>query len=94
MEFQGLDDVDTTGLNETDIANLRDAFQFDLRSERPDKSWYSMAAGVSAVLRGSNRVGDSGRGSGGLNAYLQYSTVFALAHYDNSAITAGLRYEF
>jgi hypothetical protein len=94
LEFQGLDDVDTTGFTEADMANLRDAFQFDLRSERPDKSWYSMAAGVSAVLRGSNRVGDSGRGSGGLNAYLQYSTVFALAHYNNSAITAGLRYEF
>ncbi len=94
LEFQGLDDVDTTGLTESDVAALQDAFQFDLRSDRPDNSWYSMAVGVSAVLRGSNRVSDAGRGSGGLQCYLQYSTVFALKHYNNSAISAGLRYEF
>jgi tRNA A58 N-methylase Trm61 len=46
------------------------------------------------VLRGSSRVSDAGRGSGGLQAYLQYSTVFGLAEYNKSAITAGVRYEF
>jgi uncharacterized protein YhjY with autotransporter beta-barrel domain len=94
LEFQGLEDVDTTGFTAEDIAALNDAFQFDLRSDTPDKSWISVAAGVSAVLRGSNRVSDSGRGSGGLQAYLQYSTVFGLAQYNRSAVTAGVRYEF
>jgi uncharacterized protein YhjY with autotransporter beta-barrel domain len=94
LEFQGLDDVDTTGLTPADVAALQDAFQFDLRSDTPDKSWFSVAAGVSAVLRGSSRVSDSGRGAGGLQAYLQYSTVFGLAQYNRSAVTAGVRYEF
>jgi uncharacterized protein YhjY with autotransporter beta-barrel domain len=94
LEFQGLEDVNTTGFTAQDIANLNDAFQFDLRSDRPDKSWVSVAAGVSAVLRGSSSVSESGRGSGGLQAYLQYSTVFGLAQYNRSAVTAGVRYEF
>ncbi len=94
LTFQGLDDLDTTGLSASDIAALRDSFQFDLTSERPDKYWVTTALGVSAVLRGSTRVSDAGRGAGGLQCYLQLSTVFGLAHYDNSAIMAGLRYEF
>ncbi len=94
LEFQGFEDVNTAGLTEEEVAALQDAFQFDLRSDRPDKSWVSVAAGVSAVLRGSNRVSDAGRGSGGLQAYLQYSTVFGLAQYNRSAVTAGVRYEF
>jgi len=91
LEFQGLDDP---GLTPDQVATLQDAFQFQLRSDRPDKSWISAAIGASAVIRGSSRVSDAGRGAGGLQCYLQYSTVFGLAHYSNSAISAGLRYEF
>jgi uncharacterized protein YhjY with autotransporter beta-barrel domain len=94
LEFQGLEDVNTSGFDAADVAALNDAFQFDLRSDRPDKSWVSVAAGVSAVLRGSSRVSESGRGAGGLQAYLQYSTVFGLAQYNRNAVTAGVRYEF
>ncbi len=72
----------------------RDAFRFNLTSDRPDKSYISAAAGVSAVIRGSNRVGDSGRGAGGLQVFMQYSTTFGLARYESSAITGGFRYEF
>jgi uncharacterized protein YhjY with autotransporter beta-barrel domain len=91
LEFQGLDDP---SLTPQQVAALQDAFQFQLRSDRPDKSWISASIGASAVIRGSSRVSDAGRGSGGLQCYLQYSTVFGLANYNNSAISAGLRYEF
>jgi hypothetical protein len=82
------------GLSPQQIATLQDAFQFQLRSDRPDKSWVSAAIGASAVISGSNRINDAGRGAGGLQCYVQYSTVFGLANYNNSAISAGLRYEF
>jgi uncharacterized protein YhjY with autotransporter beta-barrel domain len=91
LQFQGLDDP---SLTPQQVAALQDAFQFQLRSDRPDKSWISAAIGASAVISGSNRVNDAGRGAGGLQCYVQYSTVFGLANYNNSAISAGLRYEF
>lgn len=94
LQFQGLDTVESSGLSEADLATVRNAFQFDLRSDRPDKSWFQAAVGASAVLRGSSRVNDAGRGAGGLQCYLQFSTVFGLANYDNSLVSAGLRYEF
>lgn len=94
LQFQGLDDLDPAGFTAEEFATIQDAFQFQLRSDRPDKSWVSAAIGASAVIRGSSRVSDAGRGAGGLQCYLQYSTVFGLAHYNNSAISAGLRYEF
>lgn len=94
LQFQGLDDINPGNFTAEEFATIQDAFQFQLRSERPDKSWFSAAIGASAVIRGSSRVSDSGRGGGGLQCYVQYSTVFGLAHYNNSAISAGLRYEF
>lgn len=83
----GIDDVP-----DGDAAAL-DAFTFSVRSDTPDKSFVSAAAGVSAVLRGSSRVDAAGVG-GGLQAYLQYSTTFGLARSDSSAVGLGLRYEF
>jgi uncharacterized protein YhjY with autotransporter beta-barrel domain len=90
LAFQGLVDPDLA----PDPDAARDAFSFNIRSDRPDKAWVAASAGVSAVIRGSSRVDAAGRGSGGVQAYLQYSTAFGLAHYDNSAVSLGLRYEF
>lgn len=89
LEFAGLD-----GIDEETQAILHDAFQVPLPSDRPDKSWVSLTGGLSAVIRGSNRVSAAGRSSGGLQAYLQYMTTVGLAHYDTGAISAGVRYEF
>lgn len=95
LEFQGLDGVvEDGGLTEAEADALRDAFRFNLTSDRPDKSYFSAAAGVSAVIRGSSRVSDAGRGAGGLQCFLQYSTTFGLARYESGAITGGFRYEF
>jgi uncharacterized protein YhjY with autotransporter beta-barrel domain len=95
LEFQGLDGViEDGGLTEAEADALRDAFRFNLTSDRPDKSYFSAAAGVSAVIRGSNRVSAAGRGAGGLQCFVQYSTTFGLARYESAAITGGFRYEF
>jgi uncharacterized protein YhjY with autotransporter beta-barrel domain len=95
LEFQGLDGaVEDGALTEAEAAALRDAFRFNLTSDRPDKSYFSAAAGVSAVIRGSSRVSESGRGAGGLQCFVQYQTTFGLARYESGAITGGFRYEF
>lgn len=59
-----------------------------------DRSHFTVAAGVSAVLRGSSRISSSGRAGGGLQGYLQFSKVLQLRNYRESVIAGGLRYEF
>jgi hypothetical protein len=46
------------------------------------------------VIRGSSRVNANGRGAGGLQGYLQFTTVEGLRNYNSKLITGGLRYEF
>lgn len=82
------------GLPPDVVAAVQDAVNFSLFSEKPDKNYYTLTGGVSAVLRGSTRVDEAGRAGGGLQAYLQYTTVLDLEHYDDSVIAGGLRYEF
>ncbi len=94
LEFEGLDGLDVSALSASELAELHDAYRFNLSSDRPDKSYVTAAVGVSAVLGGSSRVNAAGRGGGGVQCYVQYSTAFGLAHYDSSTIAAGLRYEF
>jgi hypothetical protein len=65
-----------------------------LRSDAPDKAFYTMAVGTSAVLRGSSSISASGAASGGLQAYLQYATVRDKRNYRDNLISGGLRYEF
>jgi hypothetical protein len=67
---------------------------FGLSSDIPDDQYYTLSAGFSAVIRGSSRVGADGRGRGGLQGYLQYTTIRDLENYEDSVISGGLRYEF
>lgn len=67
---------------------------FGIRGDKPDTSFYTLTAGMSAVLRGSQQVDAGGTGHGGLQAYLQYTKVYSLENYKDSVINGGLRYEF
>lgn len=84
------------------FANLPDDLAADissvvgpaLQSDKPDDSYVTASLGLSMVIRGSSRVSASGRGAGGLQGYLQFTTVEGLRNYDSKLITGGLRYEF
>jgi hypothetical protein len=67
---------------------------YGLQSDEPDDDYYTISFGISAVIRGSSRVSASGRSSGGLQGYLQYTTVEDLDNYNDTVISGGLRYEF
>jgi hypothetical protein len=64
------------------------------RSDAPDKAFYTLAVGASAVLRGSSKISAAGAASGGLQGYLQYATVRDKHDYRDNLISGGLRYEF
>ena len=55
---------------------------FAVSTDKPDKEYYTVAAGFSVVL------------PHGLNGYAQYLKVFDLDAYSDAVITAGFRYEF
>lgn len=65
-----------------------------LQSDKPDDAYATFTLGFSAVIRGSSRVNAAGRGAGGLQGYLQFTTVEGLRNYNSKLITGGLRYEF
>jgi hypothetical protein len=65
-----------------------------LLSDKPDDGYATVSLGFSAVIRGSSRVNANGRGAGGLQGYLQFTTVEGLRNYNSKLITGGLRYEF
>lgn len=67
---------------------------FLVPTDRPDDSYYTVMIGFSSVLRGSRIVREGGRSKGGLQAFVQYQSVFDLDDYDNNVITGGFRYEF
>jgi hypothetical protein len=65
-----------------------------LQSDKPDDGYVTASIGLTAVIRGSSRVSASGRGAGGLQGYLQFTSVEGLRNYDSKLVTGGLRYEF
>jgi hypothetical protein len=78
-----------------DVAgSIRDLVGPALVSDKPDDAYLTWSLGFSMVIRGSSDVDASGRGSGGLQGYLQYTTVEGLRNYSSKLITGGLRYEF
>jgi len=78
-----------------DIAgSIQDLVGPALLSDKPDNAYLTYSLGFSMVIRGSSDVDASGRGSGGLQGYLQYTTVEGLRNYRSKLITGGLRYEF
>jgi hypothetical protein len=78
-----------------DVAgSIRDLIGPALVSDKPDDAYLTYSLGFSMVIRGSTDVNAAGRGSGGLQGYLQYTTVEGLRNYRSKLITGGLRYEF
>ena len=67
---------------------------FSLTSEPFDRSYYTATAGISTVLRGSQRIGADGLARGGIQAFVQYGRVFHLTNYRDHVIAGGIRYEF
>jgi hypothetical protein len=75
-------------------ADISDVVGPALLSDKPDDGYATISLGFTAVIRGSSRVNASGRGAGGLQGYLQFTTVEGLRNYNSKLITGGLRYEF
>lgn len=67
---------------------------FQLSSSKLDDQYYSVAYGISSVLRGGRQSEGDGTIGGGVQMFIQYKQILELDHYDLSTITAGIRYEF
>jgi hypothetical protein len=67
---------------------------FSLNPDSVNPGYYVVTGGISAVIRGSQRVDASGVAHGGLQGYLQFSRVLRLQYFTDSVFGGGLRYEF
>lgn len=66
---------------------------FAVRTDTADDDYISYTAGLSAVLRGSDSDA-CGNVYGGIQGFLSYKFIDDLEHYEQSIVSAGLRYEF
>ena len=67
---------------------------FAVATDRPDSSYTKAVAGLSMVLRGGRQRERGGSIFGGLQGYIQYTTIDGLQNYDDEVISGGFRYEF
>jgi uncharacterized protein YhjY with autotransporter beta-barrel domain len=67
---------------------------FRIPTDERDGNYYTVAVGISTVLRGGRQRTADGPITGGLMGFIQYKTVEDLDFYDDQVITGGLRYEF
>ena len=76
------------------VQSLLASANFKLSSEPFKPNFYIATAGISAVLRGSQRISADGVAHGGLQGYIEYSQAFKLSNFSNHVLSGGLRYEF
>ncbi len=67
---------------------------FVVATDPPDSSYTKGVAGISMVLRGGRQRIQGGSIFGGLQGYIQYTTINGLDNYDDEVISGGFRYEF
>ncbi len=67
---------------------------FIVATDPPDSSYTKGVAGISMVLRGGRQRIQGGAIFGGLQGYIQYTTINGLDNYDDEVISGGFRYEF
>mgnify|MGYP000235111703 CR=1 FL=1 len=75
------------------IGNIQDT-AFSLPTDDPDSSYQIYSFGVSTIIRGAQLSGESTVASGGLQAFANIRLFKNLAHYTQTQIAGGLRYEF
>jgi len=75
------------------IGNIQDA-AFTLPTDDPDSSYQVYTLGLSTVIQGAQLTGDNTAASGGLQAFANIRFFKNLAHYTQTQIAGGLRYEF
>lgn len=78
----------------TQIQQLLSSAHFSLSTEPFNPNYYTATAGISAVLRGSQRISADGAAHGGVQGFIEYSQAFKLTNYSSHVISGGLRYEF
>ncbi len=76
------------------LADILGTTTFKLPTDAADRSYFTAAVGVSAVLRGGRQREAGGPIAGGLSGFFQYETVQQRQNYSDNVLTAGFRYEF
>jgi hypothetical protein len=75
------------------IGNIKDA-AFLLPTDKPDSSYQIYTLGLSTVIQGAQLTGENTVASGGLQAFANIRFFKNLAHYRQTQLAGGLRYEF
>ena len=75
------------------IGNIQDA-AFSLPTDDPDSSYQVYTLGLSTIIQGAQLTGENTAASGGLQAFANIRFFKSLAHYTQTQIAGGLRYEF
>jgi hypothetical protein len=75
------------------ISNVQDAI-FSIPTDNPDSSYQVYTVGLSTVIQGAQLTGENTTASGGLQAFANIRFFKNLAHYTQTQIAGGLRYEF
>ncbi|HEX5420539.1 MAG TPA: autotransporter outer membrane beta-barrel domain-containing protein [Gammaproteobacteria bacterium] len=76
------------------LADVLGTATFELPTDAPDRSYFTVSAGVSTVIRGGRQRKAGGPIAGGISAFLQFATEQNREPYDDRFLTAGFRYEF
>jgi hypothetical protein len=76
------------------LADVLGSSTFELPTDIPDDSYYTVAAGFSTVLRGGRQTRLDGRIAGGLSGFVQLAVVEERDTYEDQVVTMGVRYEF
>ncbi|HEY8521317.1 MAG TPA: autotransporter outer membrane beta-barrel domain-containing protein [Gammaproteobacteria bacterium] len=76
------------------LADVLGSQTFELPTDAPPQHYYTVSAGFSMLLRGGRPRRADGPVAGGISGFVQLTAVRDRAPYDDSVLTAGLRYEF
>ncbi len=94
LHHESEDDARTITTGYAALAGVLGSSTFELPTDAPDDSYYTVAAGFSAVLRGGRPAQLDGRIAGGLSGFVQLAVVEERETYDDQMLTIGVRYEF